>query len=397
MDEPIVNRRAFLRVALAGLGASRLAVGAQAGASACDAMTKPGATGDAGTTYDDQRHTDRLFRDTPRRFECRARTPGELKAWQAAWRPRLRELLGLAAMSEEVRFDGRAERAESVRQDGYTREKWYLWTEPDVPLPIWVLIPDQPAARPYPLVLTPHGHNVPELYLGIASDEKQRKAIAEGDRDIAVQAVREGYLCVLPTARGFGETMRPEDRKANKVSSCRTGLMHAMLFGRTMIGCRVWDISRILDWVTKRYDIDPRRIAITGNSGGGTTSVFAPACDERITVAVPSCYFCTFAASIGSIHHCECNYVPGLLREGEMYDVAGLIAPRPFRAIAGESDPIFPIAAVREAYDRLKAIYRVAGVEDRCELYVGEGPHRYYRAGSWPFIRKWFDRLADGR
>jgi hypothetical protein len=80
-----------------------------------------------------------------------------------------------------------------------------------------------------------------------------------------------------------------------------------------------------------------------------------------------------------------------------MYDVAGLIAPRPFRAIAGKADPIFPIAAVREAYDRLKAIYRVAGVEDRCELYVGEGPHRYYRAGSWPFIRKWFDRLADGR
>jgi hypothetical protein len=122
--------------------------------------------------------------------------------------------------------------------------------------------------------------------------------------------------------------------------------------------------------------------------------VFAPACDERITVAVPSCYFCTFAASIGSIHHCECNYVPGLLREGEMYDVAGLVAPRPFRAIAGKGDPIFPIAAVRQAYERLRAIYGAAGAPDRCELYVGDGAHRYYKGGAWPFIRKWFDRLG---
>ena len=28
----------------------------------------------------------------------------------------------------------------------------------------------------------------------------------EGDRDIAVQAVRERYLVIAPTTRGFGET-----------------------------------------------------------------------------------------------------------------------------------------------------------------------------------------------
>ena len=74
-----------------------------------------------------------------------------------------------------------------------------------------------------------------------------------------------------------------------------------------------------------------------------------------------------------------------------MYDVAGLIAPRPFCAIAGREDKIFPIASAREAFDRLKRIYEVAGVPDRCELFVGEGGHRYYKEGAWPFIRKRFN------
>ncbi|MBI4578720.1 MAG: acetylxylan esterase [Planctomycetes bacterium] len=384
-----IDRRSFLASTVGGWLAGPLAV---AGRVVPSGGTAPAATAPTSTpAYDAQQNTLGLFDRTPREFEFKARTPGELAAWQQALRPRLRGVLGLTAMEQEIRFDHRAERAERVQKDGYTQEKWYLWTEPDVPLPIWVLLPDKPVARPQRLVLTPHGHNDPEVYIGVAKDDKARASIVEGQRDIAVQAARQGYLAVLPTSRGFGETRRADDRTAGQIKSCRTELMHAMLFGRTMIGYRVWDISRIIDWITRRHEVDPRCIAITGNSGGGTTSVFAPACDERISVAVPSCYFCTFRDSIGSIFHCECNYVPGLLRLGEMWDVAGLIAPRPFQAIAGRDDRIFPLAAVRKSHEQLRAIYRVAGAEDRCGLYVGDGGHRYYSDGAWPFIRKWFD------
>lgn len=391
MSNDTLARRDFLGMTAATLAGAQLAMGAKA--------ETPAATNPAGSQpafrYEDQQHTDLMFRTVPRRLSFQAKNAEELKQWQTALRARMMELLGLNNLAREVKFENRAERAESVRLDGYTREKWYLYTEPDVPLPIWVLIPDKPVAKPYPLVLTPHGHNPPEHYVGIAADAKAREEIQQKNRDIALQAVREGYLCIHPTARGFGETMRADDRKAKKVSSCRTGQMHAILFGRTMVGNRVWDIGRILDWALDRYEIDKRRICVTGNSGGGTTSLFTSACEERITVSVPSCYFCTFQASIGSIYHCECNYIPNLLREAEMYDVAGLIAPRPFRAIAGNQDAIFPIAAVRESYAKLREIYRVAGVEDRCELYEGDGPHRYYSNGAWPFIRQWFDRLAN--
>jgi hypothetical protein len=38
----------------------------------------------------------------------------------------------------------------------------------------------------------------------------------------------------------------------------------------------------------------------------------------------------------------------------------------------------------------------VAGVEERCELFVGPGGHRYYRDPAWAFIRRWFQQSAAG-
>ena len=232
---------------------------------------------------------------------------------------------------------------DSLDMGSYVRESWRICTEPTVPLPCYLLRPKLAPPDP-PLVLTPHGHGHPHVYVGLFDSPEEEAQIREGERDIAVQAVEQGYLVIAPTTRAFGETRSPAEMDKNAVSSCRLQLMHDLLLGRTPIGDRVWDMSRLIDWAIERQGVDPARIAITGNSGGGTVSLFAAACDTRISVAVPGCYFNTFAGSIGSIIHCDCNYVPGILRLGEMHDIAGLIAPRPFLAVAGRDDPIFPIA-----------------------------------------------------
>jgi len=338
-----------------------------------------------------------LYRASRGRFSFAAQTVDEFAAWQRAFRPQLETALGLDRMQQNLAMHQlRAERISSETLKDYIRESWLLWVEPSLSLPFYLLKPLS-AQGPLPLVLTPHGHNPPHLYAGIFTTEEERKGIVDGDRDIAVQAVKEGYLVIAPTARGFGETRTATDKQENKLCSCRIQLMHGLLYGRTPIGERVWDISRLLDWALENCEVDSTRIAITGNSSGGTISLFAGACDERITVVVPSCYFCTFAGSIGSVHHCDCNYVPGLLTLGEMYDVAGLIAPRPFCAIAGEEDELFPIAEVRVAYEKLLHIYNVAGVPDNCQLYIGKGGHRYYKQGAWPFIHQHFEMARDKR
>jgi hypothetical protein len=69
-----------------------------------------------------------------------------------------------------------------------------------------------------------------------------------------------------------------------------------------------------------------------------------------------------------------------------MADVMGLFAPRPVVLVAGRKDPIFPIKGVRQAFARLKRIYRAAGAADRCHLVVGPEGHRFYAEAAWPVM-----------
>lgn len=165
-----------------------------------------------------------------------------------------------------------------------------------------------------------------------------------------------------------------------------------MMFGRTLIGERVHDMGRLIDYATTRSEIDTEKIIITGNSGGGTVSLFTAALDERISIAAPGSYFCTFVDSVVQIDHCPCNIVPGIMQAGEMHDVVGLIAPRPVLFVNGEKDEIFPMDATRTAFSHVQKIYQKMGHPDLCELYVGDGGHRYFKDPVWPFVKKHLGR-----
>ncbi|MFC4988808.1 alpha/beta hydrolase family protein [Saliphagus infecundisoli] len=326
------------------------------------------------------RWSDRLVRESERRHAY----DGEAVAdWQRAFRADLIETLGLASR-EEVGVDTR--RLGTIEREDHERQKWEIRTEPGFRLPFYLLVPAE-GSPPYPVACTVHGHTPlgKELYVGRTETDEQRAHVKEERRDVGLQAVRRGYAALVPDMRGFGELAAPEDRHAGG-RSCQPMQLRGQLVGRSLVGDRVWDLRRLLDFAESRPELDTERIAVTGNSGGGTVTLFSAAVDDRIDVAVPISYFCTFADSIGSIPHCACNYVPGILELGEMGDVAGLIAPRPFRAVHGREDDIFPVEATRRAFERLERIYDAAGAPENCQLRVRDGGHRYYPEAAWPFI-----------
>lgn len=330
-------------------------------------------------------------------FSFRASSVDEAQRWQHSFRSELARLLGLPVIASRGTPPLTATKIATEPQSDHTREEWRLETEPGFHLPFYVLRPNSADSKRRPLVLTPHGHGKlgKKTYVGISESEKDRKEMEEGERDIALQAVREGYIAIAPDMRGFASLRLQDDIEKDANNSCQILQLRAYMFGRTLVGERVWDIQRLIDWATQRDDVDSDRIVITGNSGGGTVTLFAAAIDERIRVAVPGSYFCTFRDSILSIRHCACNYVPGLARIAEMWDVAGLIAPRPFLAVTGREDRIFPVHATQHAYEQLKEIYTRFGVEDLCRLSIGEGGHRYYKKDVWPFVETAFEALAQ--
>ena len=77
-----------------------------------------------------------------------------------------------------------------------------------------------------------------------------------------------------------------------------------------------------------------------------------------------------------------------------MQDVAGLIAPRRFLAVTGREDRIFPIAHTEAAFAQLAKVYQALAVPERCELYVGDGGHRYYKERVWSFVEEAFARRS---
>lgn len=348
----------------------------------------PDVTGEFVTT---DNYAQVLAAETPRKFEFQARDAVALRHWQDAFRRALAEAVGLTRISQRCHEAPTVTKRGETRCDDHIREEWELIPEPGFRVPFFLLKPLEPAG-PCPLVLTPHGHGPRSrfTYAGIAEDEEAAKSIREGERDIALQAVRQGYIAIAPEARAFDEGMSQQDIDSKLVCSCQMWQMRALMFNRTLIGERVWDIMRLIDYAETRPDIDTSRIAVTGNSGGGTASLFAAALEPRIGVAIPGSYVCTFLDSIAGMRHCACNYIPGLLELGEMADVAGLIAPRPLLVVNGKEDPIFPIDATRATFERIQQIYATANAPDACELFVGDGGHRYYKTPVWPFVARHF-------
>jgi dienelactone hydrolase len=339
------------------------------------------------TEFGLQAHVDHLYAANPRRLAFRAETPDEFAAWQTALRQQVAQLLGIAGRTLPP---VQAEKVQAIDRGAYVEEKMALDVGENVPAPVYVLVPK--TDPPYKPVVAFHGHNPSEQYfLGNYPDEATAQEMRAVDNNYAQALAEAGYLVCAVAQRGFGERMTDQQLSVeeNFWNSCRHLSFEYLMQGRTMLGERVWDGMVALSYVQSRADVVPGVIGCTGNSGGGTTTLWLAALDERITVAVPASYFCSFKHSILGMRHCECNYVPGILQYAEMGDLAALIAPRPLRAIAGERDPIYPIAGTRAQFETVRRAYALLDAEDRCSLAVHPGEHAYNHALSHEWFGRW--------
>jgi len=331
--------------------------------------------------------TGRLFdrRDSPGRYD--GETGTAFDRWQADARERLRTTLGFEVIERDGPVDLDPRLVATADADGHERQTWTIATEPGFRVPFYLLVPDD-GEPPYPTVLALHGHTTAgkDLAAGLVTGDEREQTIGVEERDMARQAVDRGYAALAPDMRGFGDLTPPEDPRAG--GTCRTLQVHAQLFGRTLAGDRTWDALQVAEFARGRQELDADPLAVTGHSGGAAVALFAAALDTGLSPAVVSSYFCAFEDSIAAIDHCDCNYVPGLCELGEAWDLAGLLAPRPVRFLAGRDDEIFPLAGVRRAFEHLEPIYAAAGAPDACDLVVGDGGHRYFGDAAWSFFEE---------
>ena len=314
---------------------------------------------------------------------------GDVKKWQRMLSAKVRELAG-DTPSKRVPLNVRSLWKRSHPLGSV--EKIAFTAEPYSDVVAYVGIPKN-ATPPYTWAVCLQGHSTGmHVSIAVEREDEAKPLKVEGDRDFALGCMRRGVAALAIEQRSFG-LRREQTQKQVSPHGCHDATMQALMLGRTLLGERVFDVDRGIDYLATRDDVNMKRIGVMGNSGGGTISLFSAALLPRIAWAMPSCYFCTFRDSIMSIYHCADNYVPNLYRWAEMPDVMGLFAPKPVVLVAGKTDPIFPVGAVRKAFKHLQRIYAAAGAKDDCRLVVGPEGHRFYADLAWPKMLAQIERL----
>jgi dienelactone hydrolase len=326
----------------------------------------------------------RYVEANPPRLRFRATTRDAWQTWRVALRERLRELLGLSA-------DGVAEGGARValnprvvevqEEEAYRREKLVYDTAPGITAVAYLLVP-RGVALPRPAVLCPPGHG------------QGKEAVAQKGttQDYGVRLAEAGFVTLAPEHIGFGERQKLDQGDAQK--GYRLTNLKLQLLGQSIIGLRLWDLQRAIDLLQSRPEARQDRIGCCGLSLGGEMTLYLSVLDDRIRCAVISGFLNTFRQTFCAVEHCNCGYVPGILKWAEMGDIAAAIAPTPLLVEAGRRDRGFPLAGALEGYAIARRAYEVAGVPERCDLDVFAGGHAFSGRKAIPWLQRW---LGDGQ
>ena len=99
------------------------------------------------------------------------------------------------------------------------------------------------------------------------------------------------------------------------------------------MGLQTWNSVRALDFLAALPDVDKSRLAITGESGGGTQTMMLGAIDDRLA-AVGPCVMVSHSMQGG----CLCENAPGLRVDYSNMEIAAVAAPKPQIMVGATGD-----------------------------------------------------------
>lgn len=268
--------------------------------------------------------------------------------------------------------------------------------------------------RPHPApsepgvgVLCPHGH-WPEGRFYDAGDAAARREIANGaERFMAaarspmqarsVQLARMGCTVLLYDMLGYADSRQISFDRAHRFARQTeeedkpdedgwllfSPLAEAHL--QSPMGLQTIATLRALDAVAALPEVDPKRIAITGASGGGTQSFIAAAIEPRIAAAFPA-----VMVSTGMQGGCTCENAC-LLRDGTgNIEIAATIAPRPLGLTAAND---WTRTMPEDGFPELKQLYALYGADDAVELHAAVHFDHNYNHVSRTAMYGWINRV----
>ena len=269
------------------------------------------------------------------------------------------------------RTDLKPEVTGTLEGDGFIVEKVVFQSRPGLHVTGNLYRPKAEGKHPAVLYVCGHGNVV-------------EKGVSYGSKTFyqyhPIWFAKNGYVCLILDTLELGEI--PGEHHGTH----RRGWWWWHARGYTPAGVELWNAMRAIDYLESRPEVDAKRIGLTGRSGGGATSWWVAAADERVKAVVPVAGIADLYAHLceGAVPrfrtgvisgHCDCMYMVNTHR-WDFAMVVALIAPRPLLLGNSDADDIFPVAGYRRIADRVSKLYALYGADEKFQLLETKGPHR---------------------
>ncbi len=340
---------------------------------------------------------------------CPFSPPATLDAWRARaadLRRQIRVALGLWPWPARTPLN--AQTHGTVTRDDYIVEKVALESVPGHFVTGNVYRPRNRRGR-LPAVLTPHGH-WPGGRFERRDDDDVAKALATGAEPFevaarypmqarAVHLARLGAIVFLFDMEGYADSVQIPIPVAHRLFERRPWMEDGSRWGffspqaelrlESVMGQQAWNAIRALDYLASRDDVDPSRIGVTGESGGGTQTFILGAIDER-----PAALFPAVMVSTHMQGGCTCENASYLRIGTGNAEIASLAAPKPLGMTAADD---WTLQLETDGLPGIRRVYAMSGAPDRVALRTfPQFPHNYNGA-SRAVMYEWFNRyLALG-
>jgi dienelactone hydrolase len=283
-------------------------------------------------------------------------------------------------------------------RDGYRVEKLVYESRPGFHVVADLYIPST-GRGPFPGVLFQMGHTLN----GKAGDSYQKCCqglVRLGFVVLAFDPMGQGERTYYPMSNGVLTRLDSADTEHTLPGR------QLLLAGSTATQVQLWDAVRSLDLLAAHPQVDPKRLASTGQSGGATLTMLLAAVDTRLAAAAVASgntenFACADFDPPGSTDDAEQNLVGSAPLAFDRWDLLYPFAPKPLLILASAHDffgtysPSY-LSSGHEELEKLRRIYRVLGAENRLgwdETLTPHGMTYYLRTR----IYNWFTRFLQGR
>src|SRR5579864_7599350 len=273
-----------------------------------------------------------------------------------------------------------------IDRDDYTIEKVYFASYPGHYVSGNLYRPKQKNGK-RPGVLCPHGHWQEGRFYD-AGDKAAQAQMDQGAEKTTegahfplqarcAQLARMGCVVFHYDMVGYADSQQITHREGFTDAQAELRL-------QSFMGLQTYNSIRALDFLLSLPDVDPKRVGVTGASGGGTQTFLLCAVDNRPTVAFPAVMVST--AMQGG---CVCENCSYLRRGTGNIELAALFAPKPL-AMSGADD--WTIDIETKGLPELQALYRLLGAPDnvmaKAFLQFGHNYNQVSREVMYNFFNK---------